>query len=72
MPHGLKIAGQIHVDNMSPIPGSDNSKEDENEANVPFPFSNFEAPHEHPTGLLDATGGRIHSRFFVRVGHENI
>ena len=43
--------------NMTPIPGSDNSKEDENEAVVPFPFSNFEAPHEHPTGLLEATGG---------------
>ena len=43
--------------NMTPIPGSDNSKEDENEAVIPFPFSNFEAPHEHPTGLLEATGG---------------
>lgn len=62
MPHGLKIAGQIHVDNMSPIPGSDNSKEDENEANVPFPFSNFEAPHEHPTGLLEAAGGHHENR----------
>ena len=35
---------------MFPIPGSDNSKEDEED--VPFPFSNFDAPHEHPTNLL--------------------
>ena len=36
---------------MSPIPGSDNSKEDE-EFMTPFPFSNFDAPHELPTTLL--------------------
>ena len=36
---------------MSPIPGSNNSKEDE-ETIGPFPLSNFDAPHEHPTTLL--------------------
>ena len=36
---------------MSPIPGSNNSKEDE-ETIGPFPLSNFDAPHEHPTGCV--------------------
>ena len=59
--------------NMSPIPGSDNSKEDE--AVVPFPFSNFDAPHEHPVNIIHSGEDQMsHSGHLNRayVNTENL